>query len=111
MKIKYLLVVMAMIIASVGFSQERTLKAFFTGYDEYFEMYSFEDKDGDYIEFYKIDSEVLKKFNLNALKFINEEFTITYITEEIGEEENKITKLERTGLKRNDEQEYEDEDE
>lgn len=108
MKIKYLLVVMAMFIASVGFSQEKTLKAFFTGYDEDYKIYSFEDENGEYFEFYKIESEVLKKFNLNTQKFVDEEFIITYITEE--EDENKITKLEKKVLKKDDDQDEDDED-
>jgi hypothetical protein len=121
MKTKYITILVAMFISSISIAQNNTLKAFFIGFDKEYQTYLFEDADGSTIEFNKVSSNVLKKFNLNTPEFVDEAFLITYTTLEIEDEdsddlqeENTITKLELTLLKKNknsDEDEDSDDDE
>jgi hypothetical protein len=88
MKTKYLIIIIGvMFFSSIGFAQKRNVKAFYVGYDDDTQVYYFEDIDENFLEFNKVKSKVLKKFDLNTLEFVDEAFLITYIIERIGDEE------------------------
>ena len=117
MKTKYLIILVAMFVSTIAIAQERTLKAFYTGYDDESELYSFEDADGNYIEFNTVKSDFIKKFNLETPEFVDEAFLITYVVKSIGDEDDEdyseeltIVKLQPTVLKRNEEPEYEEDE-
>lgn len=117
MKTKILIILVSMFISSVAIAQEKTVKAFYTGYDEESQSYSFEDAEENYIEFQKVKSELIKKFKLKTAEFVNEAFLITYIVKEVGDdddtyEEYSIVKLQPTILtKQTREDESDDDDE
>lgn len=108
MKTKFLIMLVAMFVSTLAMAQERTLKAFYLGYDKESEVYSFEDADGTNIEFTKVESDVLKKFDLRTPELVDEAFLITYTVKEIGDdeeysEEYRIIFLKQTVLERNQE--------
>lgn len=117
MKLKIIIILAAMIVSSAGFSQdERNLKAFYLGYDDEYQTYSFEDADGVNTEFNKVKSDVLKKFDLTTPKFVDQAFMITYTVKELGDDEDyyeeyTIISLKPTDLERNEDPEEEFEEE
>ncbi|MCO6500523.1 MAG: hypothetical protein J5I47_09130 [Vicingus serpentipes] len=117
MKLRYLMILMLMVITSVGFSQEKTMKAFYSGYDEDSHMYSFEDADRNYVEFKSVSPEVLKSFKLKTSELIEKAFIITYTAKQVKDEDGEIyeelsiTKLQPTTLERNEEADSDDDDE
>ena len=117
MKLKYLIVLMAMSISIAALAQkEQNLKAFYTGFDKEYEIYSFEDADGITVEFANVKSDVLKQFDLLSTKFIDKAFIITYTVKEAGDDEDSydeytIISLKSTVLKRNEQPEEDFEEE
>jgi hypothetical protein len=110
MEKKYVLILVAMFISTLSIGQELTLKAFFMGFDNEYQSYSFEDADGVTVEFDKVNSKVMKKFNLDTQEFLDEAFLITYTIIEIAiededsedlQEESSIIKLKPIRLKKN----------
>jgi hypothetical protein len=118
MKLKYFIILIAMIISTAGLAQEeQNLKAFYIGFDKEYKTYSFEDADGVNTEFSKVKSDVLKKFDLLSPRIIDQAFMITYTVKEIEEdgdyiEEYTIIFLKPIELERNEESEedYDDEE-
>jgi hypothetical protein len=116
MKIKYIVVLIGIFFTSIGFAQEKTLKAIYTGYDKENNIYSFEDADANLIEFNHVKSDILKKYNLNTPEFIDQAFLITYTVKEIEDEDDSyeeltIINLKPTELVRNENPDDDDDDE
>lgn len=76
------------IVMFVSYGQEqenKTVTATFNGYED--GIYYFSDgEDGSY-EFEKVDTEVLKAFNLKSEEFIDQQFKITYKEEKYEDED------------------------
>jgi len=117
MKLKYVIVLVTIIVSTTGFSQdEHFIDAFYLGYDKEVETYSFEDPDGVNIEFSKINSDVLKKYDLISQKYIDQAFRITYTVKELADDEDyseeySIIFLKPTELERNEDLDDEFEEE
>jgi len=110
------MILVLVFISLVGFAQEKTMKAFYAGYGEESHVYSFEDADGNYIEFKSVSSDVLKKFDLKKSTFVEKAFTITYTSKEVKDEDGEsyeeytITNLQATTLERNEESDSSDDE-
>ncbi len=85
MKTKFIIILIMISISSIGFAQTEFVEAFYMGYDKENQLFSFEDIDGNYLEFNTVSSNMLEKFDLKTPEFIDEAFRITYITKEKNE--------------------------
>lgn len=118
MKTNYLISLgIALFISNMIVAQQKTIKAFYTGYDSEVEIYGFADVDENYIEFTEVKPDVLKKFNLKTPELVDQAFQITYTVEEIEDEDGElsdtkytIVKLDRTIIERNEEDDEEDDE-
>ncbi len=114
MKTIFLLIVCIIGLNTNLFSQEQTLEAFFQGYDTEEKLYFFEDAYGDVVEFMEVKASLLKTYNLKSPKLVGKAYEITYIIEEIEEEDGFIydkmiiVNLKPITLERIEEEEEED---
>lgn len=77
-------------ISSMMFSQNKTLKAFYQGYDE---AYVFSDVEDETYEFATVSASVLKQFKLKDESSEGEAFLITYNVKIIKDEDGDDTEV------------------
>lgn len=117
MKLKNIIILVAMFISTAGFAQEKlSLKAFYMGYDEENQTYSFEAVDGVNTEFTNVLDAVLKEYDLMSEELIDKPFSIIYTVNKSQEEEDvyeefTIISLKPTVLFRVENDEDDDEEE
>ncbi len=101
-------------IASLVQAQEFKEKATFIGYDTDFKTYTFEAEDGDYLEFEKVDPNVMAKYKLTDKTQRGKDFLVEYDVEAIENEMGDIievyilSKMSPTVIIKNEEEEEDD---
>lgn len=105
---------MSALLANISiFAQNKTLKAFYEGYDD---TYLFSDANGEYTEFHEVDEKLLKQYDLQSEDLVGKAFLVTFSVSEKKDEEgfeyehNKITALKPIQLEKAVEEDEEDSD-
>jgi hypothetical protein len=108
MKKRTIILIIAMLVSVMSIGQVSTLKGFYLGCDTNMNIYSFEDQDDNYVDFYSVSSQVLKSFDLRSESLVGAAFLITYTVKGVGSKDSddyydvmNITKLESITLKKN----------
>lgn len=75
------------------FAQEFSEKATFIGYDTDFQTFTFEAEDGDYIEFNKVNANVMSKYKLMEKTQRGKDFLIGYDVDAVEDEDGEIVEI------------------